>query len=136
MSPVSRWPLTKDEEEKVRDLFLGRLVEITEKDKMRSLLKSLLSESEYLMVAKRLVAFVLVDEGYTDVEAAKILHVTRATANRFRIIYKFSREKKEPVVQVVREFKRKPEFKYILLKVLVKHVLPAAMGRIPKRWPF
>ena len=112
------------------------MVEVVDHEKMRSLLKSLLSESEYLMIAKRLVAFVLVDEGYSDVEVAKILHVTRATANRFRMIYKFSRENKEPVVQVVREFKRKPELKEILLKVLVKHVLPAAMGRIPRRWPF
>lgn len=132
MSPLSKWSLSKDEQSRIGNLFLNELIKITDKDEMESLLKSLLSESEYFMVAKRLVAFVLVDEGYSDVEMARMLHLTRGTANKFRTIYRFSRERQEPVVKVVERVKTSEMMKYILKEVLIKHVLPAAFGRIPK----
>ena len=103
---------------------------------MESLIKSLLSESEYFMVAKRLVAFVLVDEGYSDVEIARMLHLTRGTANKFRTIYKFSRERQDLVVKVVERVKASDVMKYILKEVLIKYALPAAFGHIPKKGLF
>jgi len=136
MSPLSKWSLAKEEQDKIRDLFLGELIEITDKDEMESLMKSLLSESEYFMVAKRLVTFVLVDEGYSDVEIARMLHLTRGTVNKFRTIYKFSREKQEPVVKVVERVKASEVMKYILKEVLIKYALPAAFGHIPKKGLF
>ncbi len=136
MSPLSRWSLSKDEQIKIRNLFLNELTRITDKDEMESLIKSLLSESEYFMVAKRLVAFVLVDEGYSDVEIARMLHLTRGTANKFRTIYKFSRERQDLVVKVVERVKASDVMKYILKEVLIKYALPAAFGHIPKKGLF
>lgn len=115
---------------------MNELVKIADKDEMESLLKSLLSESEYFMVAKRLVAFVLVDEGYLDVEIARMLHLTRATANKFRTIYKFSRDRQDPVVKVVERVKASDVMKYILKEVLIKYALPAAFGHVPKKGLF
>ncbi len=136
MSPLSKWSLSKDEQIRIRNLFLNELVKIADKDEMESLLKSLLSESEYFMVAKRLVAFVLVDEGYLDVEIARMLHLTRATANKFRTIYKFSRDRQDPVVKVVERVKASDVMKYILKEVLIKYALPAAFGHVPKKGLF
>jgi len=97
VTPLSRWQLSTQEEEKIKDVFGKKLAEITDAGEMRSMMKTLLSRSEYLMLAKRLVAFVLIEEGYPDVEIGRILHVTRATANRFRLTYRYAKEKNEPL---------------------------------------
>ncbi|KKS32548.1 MAG: hypothetical protein UU93_C0006G0027 [Candidatus Amesbacteria bacterium GW2011_GWA2_42_12] len=136
MSPLSKWPLTTDEQIRIRNLFLNELVKISDKDEMESLMKSLLSESEYFMVAKRLVAFVLIDKDYSDVQIAKMLHLTRATVNKFRTIYKYSRERRDPVVKVVERMKISEAMKNLLKEVLLKYAIPAALGRIPKKGIF
>lgn len=136
MSPLSKWSLSKEEQKRIGSLFLNELVKVVDKDEMDSLVKSLLSESEYFMVAKRLVTFVLVDEGYSDVEIAKMLHLTRATVNKFRMIYKFSRERQDPMVKVVERVKISEVMKNLLKDVLLKYALPAALGRIPKKGIF
>ena len=131
MTPLSKWRLTSEEENKVKDTLTSKLVKISDEKEMKSLLERLISESEYLMLSKRLVAFVLIDEGYSDVQIAKILHFTRATANRLRIIYKHARELNEPVVKLVKEVKASEELKKILQDILFKYLLPAAFGKIP-----
>lgn len=136
MTPLSRWALTNEEEGKIKRLFLKELVRINVVKEMESLLKALLSESEYLMVAKRLVAFVLVDEGHSDMQIAGILHVTRATSTRFRMVYKHAKEKQEVVVNVVARVKGSEASKQILKDILFKYALPAALGRIPKKGIF
>lgn len=136
MSPLSKWTLSKEEQIRIRNLFLDELVKIVDKGEMDSLMKSLLSESEYFMVAKRLVTFVLVDEGYSDVEIARMLHLTRATVNKFRMIYKFSGEKQEMVIKVVKRVKAGEVMKKLLKDIFFKYALPAALGRIPKKGIF
>lgn len=136
MSPLSKWSLAKEEQDKIRNLFLGELIKITDKDEMGSLMKSLLSESEYFMIAKRLVTFVLVEEGYSDVDIAKMLHLTRGTVGKFRMIYEFSRERQDLVVKIVERVKASDVMKHILKEVLIKYALPAAFGRIPKKGLF
>jgi len=133
MTPLSQWALSNEEEEKIKSLFLKELVRINVAKEMESLLKALLSESEYLMVAKRLVAFVLIDDGYTDVQISKTLHVTRATANRFRLIYQHAQEKSDVVVAIVQKVKASNALKQVLKDILFKYALPAALGKIPKR---
>ena len=123
------------EEEKIKDVFGKKLAEITDAGEMRSMMKTLLSRSEYLMLAKRLVAFVLIEEGYPDVEIGRILHVTRATANRFRLTYRYAKEKNEPLVRIVHEVRASEVMKEIL-KSLVKYAVAAAGGRIPRKGIF
>ena len=88
------------------------------------------------MIAKRLVGFVLIDEGYTDVEIAKILHTTRPTVGRFRWVYKRAVEKNDPVVKVVEKLKTSDVVKEVIKDILFKYALPAAFGRIPKKGLF
>ena len=135
MTPLSRWQLNKGEEEKIKNVFLDELVSITKTDEMRSMVKALMSETEYLMLAKRFVAFVLVEEGKTDVEIGKMLHVTRATANRFRMAYLRAKDKSEAVVKVVDKVKRS-EIMNEILKSLLRYLITSAGGRIPRRGIF
>ncbi|OGC95353.1 hypothetical protein A3C34_04770 [Candidatus Amesbacteria bacterium RIFCSPHIGHO2_02_FULL_48_21] len=135
VTPLSRWQLSTQEEEKIKDVFGKKLAEITDAGEMRSMMKTLLSRSEYLMLAKRLVAFVLIEEGYPDVEIGRILHVTRATANRFRLTYRYAKEKNEPLVRIVHEVRASEVMKEIL-KSLVKYAVAAAGGRIPRKGIF
>lgn len=133
MTPLSRWPLTKEQEEKARNLLITELVKINEIENMKSLLCSLLSESEYLMISKRLMAFVLIDEGYSDVEISRILHVTRATSLRFRTTYELAHTKQEKIVEVVNKVKQNDELKG-LMKFLIKWVVMSAAGRVPREF--
>ena len=135
VTPLSRWQLSTQEEEKIKDVFGKKLAEITDAGEMRSMMKTLLSRSEYLMLAKRLVAFVLIEEGYPDVEIGRILHVTRATANRFRLTYRYAKEKNEPLVRIVHEVRASEVMKEIL-KSLVKYAVAAAGGKIPRKGIF
>ena len=98
-------------------------------------MKTLLSVSEYLMIAKRLVAFVLIEEGKTDVEIGRMLHVARAIANRFRLVYDRARDKSEPAVDVVHKIRASEVMKEIIT-ALLKYAMLAAGGRIPKKGIF
>lgn len=128
--------LDKEEEKKIENVFINQLVSIVDKDEMESLVGVLFSDSEKLMMAKRLMAFVLIDEGLNDVQIAKLLHLTRFSASRFRLIYKNGRERNEPVVEVVRKLRLDVEFKKLIKEVLFKYVIPASLGKIPKRGLF
>lgn len=136
MTPLSRWALSKDEQGKIKDLFLSELVRITNKKEMDSLIKSMLSDSESLMLAKRLVGFVLIDEGRSDMEISRILHITRATAAKFRMVYRHAKDLDSPVVKTVNRLKTSEVMKLVLKEVLLKYALPAAFGRIPKKGIF
>lgn len=131
MTPLSKRPLSPEAETRIRRIFLRELIRITDTQEMNSLMKAMLTESEQLMVAKRLTAFVLIGQSWTDVRIARVLHVTRATANRFRVVYMHARDRDEQVIKTVNKLTRSGMVKELLAEFL-KYALPAALGRIPK----
>lgn len=133
MTPVSKRKLTWKTEEKIKRVFLDQLAAITDKEKMASFMGRILTESEKVMLAKRLVAFVMIDRGVDDLHISQSLYLTRETVARFRLIFTSAEEKKEPVVKMIKELQLKTELKKLLKQLLTGYVLPAAFGRIPKR---
>lgn len=130
MTPVSRRKLPPDEEKKIINLLIGELAKMTDKDKFDSLISLLLSPDEKLMLAKRMAVFIFTDEGISDNQIARSLYLTRITVQKLRLTYQLSREKKEPVIQVIQN----PELKQMLkplLKKLLKYALTAPFGKIP-----
>lgn len=132
MTPVSRYKLTSEDEQRVLDTLISELTKITEKDKLSSLLSLLLSNSERIMLAKRMAAFVMIEQEIPDSQVAKVLHLTRITVAKLRLTYLLAKEKKDPVVKIVQKPTLREIIKPLLKDFLLKYALPAAMGRIPK----
>lgn len=60
---------------------------ISKRDEMLRFLSSLLTDTEKLMLAKRLAVIVLIKEEIPDSDIAESLHVTRVTVSRLRYYY-------------------------------------------------
>lgn len=131
MTPLSRWKMDKEDEKQVRHVLVSELAKISTEKEMKELLNILLSNTEKLMIAKRVFVFVLIEQGDSDMEIARKLHFTRATVQRLRLNYEYQYELEKPVKQIVKGFEESVILKEILKKFL-KYALPAAMGRIPR----
>lgn len=84
MPQVSRHKLPKTvEEELIRNLNLV-LATISKHEEMLSFINALLTNTEKLMLAKRLAIVVLITEGFIDSQIADKLNVTRMTIAKMR----------------------------------------------------
>ena len=101
MTPVSRYKLEPENEAKVLEVFLSELSRITNNVELRSLISLLLSESEKIMLAKRMAAYVMVEQNIADTHISQSLHLTRITVARLRLNYWLQKEKKDLVVRII-----------------------------------
>jgi len=84
---VSKYKLPlKTETELIESLNLV-LSSISKRDEMLKFLNSLLTDTEKLMLAKRLAIIVLIKEGLGDSAISEALHVTRITVTKMRYFY-------------------------------------------------
>jgi Trp operon repressor len=114
----------------VIQVLVSELVKISSEEEMKTLIKVLLTETEQLMIAKRVFAFVLIDQGVGNMEIARRLHFTRATVERLRVVYKHLDEANKPVKKLVKQFETSEVLRELLKKFL-KYAIPAAFGKIP-----
>lgn len=134
MPRVSRIPLDKNIEQEIKETFLEELVGIIDKNEMTSLLERLLTDQEKIMLAKRLVSFVMIDKGIPDTQIGKMLHLTRETVIRFRLVYTGAKDKNEHVVKVIKDLQLKKKFVRLFKQFITGYALPAALGKIPKMY--
>lgn len=87
MPHVSRNKLEPQEEKDLTESLNLVLSSVSKREDMIRFLDSLLSDTEKLMLAKRLGIVVLVREGLKDSEIAKALHVTDMTVAKMRYFY-------------------------------------------------
>lgn len=132
MTPVSRIKLSPEEESQVLEVFLSELVRITDRSELRSLITLLLSESEKIMLAKRMAAYVMIEQKIADSHISQSLHLTRITVARLRLNYWLQKEKKDPVIKIIQNPKLSEILKPLLVK-FIKYTIPAAGGIIPGR---
>ena len=131
MTPLSRWKLDKKDEEEINEFLIVELEKISSKKKMETLVKVLFSDTEKLMMAKRMFAFVLIDQGLEDMQIVRRLHVTRETAARLRRIYRHLDEINLPVKPLVKQISESETLKALMNKFL-KYAIAAAGGKAPK----
>ena len=132
MTPVSRIKLSPEEESQVLEVFLSELVRLTDGDELRCLITLLLSESEKIMLAKRMAAYVMIEHQIPDTNISKTLHLTRITVSKLRLNYLLQKERKEPVIKIIQRPKLVDILKPLFAKFL-KYAIPAAGGIIPGR---
>ena len=131
MTPVSRYKLAPDVESRIIDTFLSELAKTTDVPKTNALMSLLLSQSEKIMLAKRLVAFVMIDKQIPDTQISKTLHLTRITVAKLRLTYTLSKERKEEVVKIIQS-PILTELLKPIMKQFLDYAISASMGKIPK----
>lgn len=130
MPQVSRHRLSKQIEEKlVKNLNLV-LSAISKHEEMFTFLNALLTNTERLMLAKRLAIIVLITDGISDSQIANMLHVTRMTVAKMRYFLEArGQEGYRIALSKIARDKRFQEFKKFLL-ALARYSIRAAGGYV------
>ena len=131
MTPVSRYKLSPEDESKILKVFLSEFSRITDNAELKSLIELLLSESEKIMLAKRMAAYVLIEQQIPDSHISKSLHLTRITVSKLRLNYLLQKEKKDPVTKIIQN----PELVEILRPLFnkfLKYAIRASIGIAPR----
>ncbi len=82
MSQVSKYPLAKDIEKRVFEVFVDSLAIVRSTSQVNALVNDLFSQTERIMLAKRISIAMLLLKKYDQRAIAKILKVSLGTVNR------------------------------------------------------
>lgn len=130
MPQVSKYRLPKKtEKELIKSLNLV-LSTISQHEEMLSFLTAFLTDTEKLMLAKRLAVIVLIADGIPDSQIANKLHVTRITVAKMRYFYESrGKEGYNIALNKIAHDKRLKAFKQFLLS-LARYSIRAAGGYV------
>lgn len=128
MPHVSKRRLDKKTEDKLLDSLQTVLGNLSKEDG-KEFMFSLLSETERLMLAKRLGIIVLLKEKVPESQIAIALHVTRETVARMHNYLALKEKGYNIALKKLAREKASEEFKAFLLE-LVKYAARAAGGRV------
>lgn len=129
MPHLSKYKLSKKaEEELIKNLELA-LAKLTKEEEMKGFLLSFLTQTERLMLAKRLAIAVLLKENLPVSHIATTLHVTRETVSRIQLILEARGEGYESALLKLKNEKIFQEFKTTLM-ILVKYAISASSGKL------
>lgn len=130
MPQVSRIKLSKKTETQLIESLNLVLSSVSKQEEMYLFINSFLTDTEKLMLAKRLAIIILLSENLSDSQIANTLHVTRITVSKMRYYYEArGREGFTIALSKIKTDKRLSSFKNILLS-LAKYSIKAAGGRI------
>lgn len=90
MAQVSRYPIHKDVEKRIFEVFKDTIAHLKSSDDIDSFLEDFLSPVEKIMLAKRLSIAVLLVKGYRYPSIATILRVTPSTIASVSINLKYA----------------------------------------------
>lgn len=85
MPHVSRIPLRKDVETELIEVFLESLVAVDRRELAEAVVADLFTPTEKIMLAKRLLTAVLLEEGYSYSDITRVLRLTPTTVNHVKI---------------------------------------------------
>ncbi len=129
MPHLSKNTLSPQKEMELLKTFDIILARITKADEMKTFLLTLLTPTERLMLAKRLMIAVLLKENLNETNIAEILHVTRGTVYKSKLFLEARGEGYEAAFKVLNDVKLKEELKSVLLS-FAKYSIRASSGRI------
>jgi len=86
VTQVSKYPLRKEIEERMYEVFLDSIGMVQNRQQVSKLINDLLSSTEKTMLAKRLSIALLLIKQYDQRSISGILHVSLGTVNRVRIM--------------------------------------------------
>jgi len=127
MPHVSKNRLRKGDEEKLLESLKVVLSKIDKTEDVDSFLYSLLSDTEQLMIAKRLAIIVMLKEGLPESTVAHALHVTRETVSRLKMKSELKEAGYNLALKVLEQQKQLETFKQFLIS-LAKYSIRATGG--------
>lgn len=135
MPHVSRRKLSKTTEQGLRNSLHVVLAKMNSKQEADLFLTSLLSDTEHLMLAKRLAIIVMLREKIPESSIADSLHVTRETVSRIQTKYLLSNKGYLIALRKLSNEKYFQEFKKLLLS-LAGYSIRAAGGHVKVSKPY
>lgn len=129
MAQVSRNRLSKKAEKQLIDNLNLVLSTISKQEEMLMFLSAFLTDTEKLMLAKRLAIIVLLSEKLSDSEIARTLHVTRITVSKIRYFMEARGEGLGIALMKIAREKELQTFKRFLLS-LARYSIRAAGGHV------
>lgn len=130
MPHVSSRRLSKQTEEKLIQNLNSVFTHIGKDDDMLAFAGSLLSDTEKLMLAKRLAIVILLEEGLPESHIADMLHVTRITVEKMRFLYGTEKQHGFRIaLKKLEEQKKLETFKKFLVS-LARYSIRASSGRV------
>lgn len=129
MTHISKNSLDLKTEKEILKALEIILAGIKKTEEMKFFLLALLTPTERLMLAKRLMVTVLLKENVPDQEIANMLHVTRSTVYKFKLFLESRGEGYSIAFKVLDDERLKEEIKASLIK-FTKYSIRASGGQI------
>lgn len=131
MTHVSKKKLKKDALLRIHKRFVSNLTKIKTDREMDSFLEALLTETERIMLAKRLTVIFMLTEGFSTYRIAKTLGVSVSTAIRMKD--KYFEGEYDSMIDFCKKKKHRTDF-WNDLDVLLRLGMPRYVGN--DRWEF
>jgi uncharacterized protein YerC len=129
MTHISKYKLSKKLESELMENLTIVLASIAKKDEMNYFLNALLTDTEKVMLAKRLALIIMINEGYNDSQIANTLHLTRITVAKTRYFFESRGEGYKVGLRKLESIKDTENVKK-LLRSLSRYSIRAAGGRL------
>jgi uncharacterized protein YerC len=101
MAQVSKYPMHKDVEKRMLEVFNSTIANLRENSDINDFLQEFLSPVEKLMLAKRLSIAVLLAKGYSYPSIQSILRVTPSTIAQVSLSLKYSGKGYKKIVEKI-----------------------------------
>ena len=128
MTHISRLKLSEKTSNQILNSFFYALTHIKNEKEMTAFLEAFLSNTEKMMLAKRLAVVYLLKERVEDSKISETLNVTRETVARLRLWSETKGSGYQVAIFKLREKKLLEELKILALKA-VRQVIKGASGR-------
>lgn len=129
MPHVSKNKLLKKQEDELIHNLNVIISSVDDYDQTALFLNALLSDTEKLMLAKRIAIIVMIEEELSDSDIAKGLHLTRITVEKMRYFYEARGEGFKVALKKLDEKQQLDSFKRFLVS-LGKYSIRAAGGYV------
>lgn len=131
MTQISKRVLDKGVKEDLFDSLYSSLGNLKSNDKVKLFLETTLTETERIMIAKRLVAAFLIRHNVEQNEISNLLKLTPATISKFRMFIKLNSSGFDLIFNELEKRKNQKLTKQILFKIL-NYAIRAASGDVQR----
>lgn len=125
MTQVSRYPVHKDVEKRMFEVFKGVISNLKSSEEIEDFLEDFLSPVEKIMLAKRLSIAVLLAKGYTYPSIIEILRVTPPTIATVSLSLKYSGKGYKRIVEKIMHGEKMDAFWQKIEDLLANHIPPS-----------
>ena len=132
MTQVSRYPIHKDVEKRMFEVFKSAISHLRDSEDIENFLDEFLSPVEKIMLAKRIAIAVLLSKGYTYPSIRQILRVTPPTIASVSLNLKYSGKGYKKVVEKIMRDEKIDEFWEKIEDLLAK--IPPSKGSDWSYW--